>query len=74
VERKYLAIKNLEKYQTYKDGRRVLWLKWYPQILDDEDFAHLDDDSKLLFPYLLILAARTNNLIPDKISWVLGIG
>lgn len=69
---KYLRVKNLEKYQSYKDGRNIVWVKFFCSILDDPTFAILDDDSKFLYPYLIILGAKTKNLIPNNSKWIQG--
>jgi len=65
----YLKIKNWIKYQHYKD-RNPPWIKLYHSILDDYEYACLQDDSKLLLISLFMLAGRTDNHIPNDPKWI----
>ena len=60
---KYLSIKNLTKYQHYKN-RNPPWVKLYYAILDDYLFLALSHEAQLLYLKLLLIASRTNNEIP----------
>lgn len=64
-----LRICNWEDYQHYK-YRRPVWIKLYRQLLDNYDFTRLSDANKWLFIGLLLLAAETENLIPDDLKWI----
>lgn len=59
----YYGIKNLEKYQHYKD-RDPKWIKLYYSILDDEAFIFLSEIDRCRYMTCLILASRNNNKIP----------
>ena len=60
----YLRVKNWEKFQHYKQ-RRPPWVKYHVELLDDYEYLHLDYVTRLLFDGLLLLAARTDNNIPN---------
>lgn len=60
---KYYGVKNLEKYQHYKD-RDPKWVKLYYSILDDEAFIFLSEIDRCRYMTCLVLASRTNNKIP----------
>lgn len=64
-----LRICNWEDYQHYK-YRRPVWIKLYRQLIDNYDFTRLSDANKWLFIGLLLLAAETDNLIPDDLKWI----
>lgn len=66
---RYLRFRNWERFQHYKD-RNPLWIKLYQSLLDDYEFSQLDDASRLLAFYLMLLAARTNNKIPSDPEWI----
>jgi len=59
----YYGVKNLEKYQHYKD-RDPKWIKLYYSILDDEAFIFLSEVDRCRYMTCLVLASRTNNKIP----------
>lgn len=65
----YLRIRNWAKYQHYKK-RNPAWVKLYSSLLDDYEFGCLQDASKLLAILLILLAARTNNRIPNDPTWI----
>lgn len=60
----YIGVKNLDKYQHYKD-RDPKWIKLYYSILDDEAFIFLDEVDRCRYMTCLVLASRTNNKIPS---------
>ena len=59
----YFGVKNLEKYQHYKD-RDPKWVKLYYSILDDEAFIFLSEIDRCRYMTCLILASRNHNKIP----------
>ena len=65
----YIEICGWDKFQHYKK-RNPPWVKLYAQILDDDDFDCLPDDSKLLFFCLLPFAARRDNKIKLDFRWL----
>jgi len=65
----YLGVKNLEKYQHYKD-RDPKWVKLYYSILDDEAFIFLDEIDRCRYMTCLVLASRTNNKIPAEPAYL----
>lgn len=65
----YLGVKNLEKYQHYKD-RDPKWIKLYYSILDDEAFIFLDEVDRCRYMTCLVLASRTNNKIPSDPTYL----
>jgi len=61
---KYLAVKNWENYQHYKN-KTAVWIKFYMSLLDDPEFRMLDDASKKLLPLLFLCAGVYRNCIPN---------
>lgn len=66
---KFLRVKNLEKHQHYKD-RRPPWIKLHSEVLDDYEFACLQDASKAHLMLLWVLASRLDNKIPYDLAWI----
>jgi hypothetical protein len=66
---RYLSIKNLKKYQHYKD-RRPPWIKLHAEVLDDYAFTCLQDASKAHLMLLWVLASRMDNRIPYDLAWI----
>lgn len=68
-EQSYFRVRNLEKYQHYKE-RRPPWVKLYQDILEDDDLMRLQDASKWLAVGLLLVASRYDNCVPMDPAWV----
>lgn len=66
---KYLRVHNWEKFQHYKD-RRPIWIKYHVELLDDYEVTNLDYVTQLLYDRLLLLAARTDNNVPNDHAYV----
>jgi hypothetical protein len=66
---KYVSVRNLERYQHYRE-RRPVWIKLHLSLRLDEDFAGLTPTARLLFIYALLLAAERENRIPADPSWL----
>ena len=67
---RYLTIRNWPRFQHYKDGRPLTWIKFYVALLDDHDLRSLPVDVRLLWDQLLLIAGRTDNRIPWDIKWL----
>jgi len=65
----YLRIRNLEKYQHYKD-RRPTWVKLYQDVLEDLAFTRLQDASKAHAMLLILIASRYDNKFPNDAQWL----
>ena len=65
----YISVKNLDKYQHYKD-RNIIWIKWHLESLDDYVFCKLDPASKWYFVGLICLACKTHNKIPKDFEYI----
>lgn len=65
----YLSIRNWKRYQHYKE-RRPPWIKFYVDILDDEELLELPAWTQLLWDRLLLLAAKKDNAIPKNSEWI----
>jgi hypothetical protein len=66
---RYLSIKNLSKYQHYKD-RRPPWIKLHASLFDDYEFQCLQDASKLHLILLWLLASQVDNHIPYDVAFI----
>ena len=67
----YLRVKNLEKYQHYKD-RCPPWIKLHLSTVRDYDFSCLQDASKAHLMLIWLLASQLDNRIPNDPDWVKG--
>jgi len=57
---KYFRVKNLEKYQHYKD-RNPSWIKLQTSLLNDVEFCLLTDIQQLTFIKLILLSSQNRN-------------
>lgn len=64
-----LQVKNWKKHQHYKD-RNPPWIKLHGCLLTDDEFACLQDASKLHLICIWLLARNTDGVIPDDPKWV----
>lgn len=64
-----LRVRNWERFQHYKH-RNPPWIKFYDDLLDDEDFQAMPKESRLLYCLVLLVAARKNNRFPADPSWL----
>jgi hypothetical protein len=62
-------VKNFDRFQHYKD-RSPPWIKLYNELLDDYEFARLQDASKLHLILIWLLASRSDNKLPFDSEWV----
>lgn len=62
-------VKNLDKYQHYRD-RRPPWIKLHAETLEDYEFSCLQDASKLHLILIWLLASRHNNSLPWDSQWL----
>lgn len=69
AKRQPFQIVNWEDYQHYSK-RRPPWIKFYTSLLDNHEMSQLRASSRLLAPLLLLVAARTDNAIPNDIKWL----
>jgi len=65
----YLRVRNWENFQHYKD-RRPPWIKLHVELTDDYAFGSLPDVQKYHLIGIWLLAARTDNKIPNNGKWV----
>ena len=68
---KYIAVKNFEKHQHYRD-RVPPWIKLYNTALDDYAFLQLSDASRSHLMLLWLLASRHANKIPYDLKYISG--
>ena len=61
----YIALRNWSTFQHYRD-RRPPWIKLHVQMLDNGDLAALPPATQLVAYKLLMVAARTDNQIPES--------
>lgn len=65
----YLQIAHWDTFQHYKK-RNPPWVKLYNDLLDNDRFECLHDDSKLLYFCLLMFASRRENKIKLDLQWL----
>lgn len=65
----YLRVKNLEKYQHYKD-RNPPWVKLHRDFLIDYQLRQIPVESRLFFACCLILASEVSNNIPCDLEYL----
>ena len=67
----YIHIKNLEEYQPqYKDGRRLLWIRWDIGAMRDYKIHKLTPTQKWLFIGLICLETESQKPIPKDLEWL----
>lgn len=66
---RYLSVRNLNKYQHYKN-RRPPWIKLHVSIFDDYAFQCLQDASKLHLMLFWLLASQVDNHIPYDLVFI----
>ena len=67
--RYFLRIKNLTKYQHYKD-RNPPWIKLHREILQSLTWVTVSDASKTLAVASMLLAAGCDNKIPLDLDYI----
>jgi hypothetical protein len=66
-----IHVKNLEKYQPkYKDGRRLLWIRWDIDALSDYKVTKLTPEQRWLLVGITCLEVKNQNPIPWDESWI----
>lgn len=66
---KYFSVKNLKKYQHYKD-RNPPWIKVYTNLFEDYNFSCLQDASKMHLIGIWLLASKIGNKLPWDEKWL----
>lgn len=64
-----LRVVGFDRFQHYGD-RKPIWIKLYNSLLDDYDFAQLEDAARFHLVAIWLLASRTNNEMPDDARWI----
>lgn len=71
---RYVAVRNWAHYQhkdLFKKSRgRPPWIKFYRDLLEDQDLLELPYAAQLLFDRLLLLAASQRNAIRSDSEWI----
>lgn len=65
----YLKVKNWDNFQQYKD-RDPKWIKLHRGLLRDYEFGSLPDNQKACLLMIWLLAAETDNKIPNDVDWI----
>jgi hypothetical protein len=65
----FLAIKNYDRFQHYKD-RNPLWIKFYNSVLDDYAVQQLPETQQRHLFLIWLLASRHGNRIPFDPKWI----
>jgi hypothetical protein len=66
---KHFQVRNWSKFQHYKN-RNPPWIKLHTGLLENYEFASLQDASKLLAMCIWLLAARSDNKMPADPDWI----
>jgi hypothetical protein len=71
----HLEVRNWKTYQHYgsdvtKGKRRLSWVKVYLDLLDDQEFGMLEDDTKWHVISCILLAGRLNNRLPADLAFL----
>jgi hypothetical protein len=66
---RFYRIKNWDKFQHYKD-RSPPWIKLHRDLLSSETWVCLDDAGRVLAIASMMLAAATDNKIPDNPRYI----
>lgn len=68
---RFIEIVNWKKAQPRMTGKKLPWLKLYTSLLDNDEFALLDDASRVLIIALWMYAMRTGqHVFPDDAKWL----
>lgn len=65
----YLRVRDFDKYLHYRD-RQLIWIKSYVSILDEYIMAKIPDAVKWHMHAIVLMAARTDNRIPNDPEYV----
>lgn len=66
----YLRVKNWDKFQHYKD-RNPSWIKLHIALLSSHEWVTAPtDDDRLLMIVLMLIAAQTDNCIPNNPKYI----
>ena len=66
---KYFRVRNLEKWQHYKD-RNPPWIKLHRDVFNNYDFSDLEDYEKAHVIFIWLLASQMNNKMPYDPAWI----
>jgi ribosomal protein L12E/L44/L45/RPP1/RPP2 len=69
AEPAYFQVRHWDRFQHYKD-RSPPWIKLYTDLLDNYEFARLQDASKAHLLAIWMLASRNSNRLPLDPVWV----
>lgn len=69
TENSFLRVRNLERYQHYRD-RNPPWIKVHSAILENYEFTQLPDAMKAHAILIVVLASRMENRIPNDAAWI----
>lgn len=68
---KFFRVRDIEKYQHYKD-RNPPWVKLHGEQLEDYEFQQLPDATRFHVLALTYMASKYGNKIPNDPQWVAG--
>lgn len=66
---KFFRIRDLERYQHYRD-RNPPWVKLHGELLEDYEFQQLPDAARFHYFAMVYLASKSGNKIPNDPNWV----
>lgn len=68
---RFLAVKDYERFQHYRD-RRPVWIKLYAELLDNWEFLQLSDAARGQLMLFWLLASRHDNRVPNDRRYIEG--
>jgi len=66
----YLSVRNWDKFQQYKDGRPMLFIRVDVGVLDDYEMDHLTEIQQHHLMKIWLLAGRCSNKIINDAKWI----
>lgn len=66
---RHLRVRNWERFQHYKH-RNPPWIKYYADLLEDDELTDMPKEARLLYCLVLLVAARKNNRFPNDAGWL----
>jgi hypothetical protein len=67
-----LHVVEWDKYHHYKGKKKPPWIKLYRELLGRYRFQKLSERDRFVLVGFFLLAAETDNAIPEDVQWIKG--